>query len=148
MGSFTDGVHQYRLKVEAQSLAALKKVVMDVDRKVVERTPVDTGRAQGNWLPSIGPEPQWIGDSGALGGSASMGAVAATLSGLRLGDTAWLANGLPYIRVLEYGLYPNPPKKGTGKTIGGYSTQAPAGMVRVTAAEFDGIVAAAGSTAE
>ena len=33
-----------------------------------------------------------------------------------------------YARVLDEGLYPNPPKQGTGKTIAGYSTQAPRGM--------------------
>jgi len=41
--------------------------------------------------------------------------------------------------MLEYGLYPNPPKHPTGKTVGGYSTQAPAGMVRISVAEFGGI---------
>jgi hypothetical protein len=44
---------------------------------------------------------------------------------------------------LEYGGYPNPPKSGSGKTAGGYSIQAPAGMVRVSAAEFGEIVGAA-----
>ena len=34
----------------------------------------------------------------------------------------------PYAGVLDQGLYPNPPKAGTGKTSGGYSTQAPEGM--------------------
>lgn len=142
MGAFTDAIHQYRVKIETQSLAALKKVVFDLDSKVVLRTPVGTtGRAQGNWQPSIGPEPQAISDDGATGADTSLGAVAAKLTDLRLGDTFWLANALPYIRVLEYGLYPNPPKKGTGKTVGGYSTQAPSGMVRVSAVEFEQIVA-------
>jgi hypothetical protein len=39
--------------------------------------------------------------------------------------------------VIEYGQYPNPPKGGAGKTSGGYSTQAPAGMVRVTVMEYE-----------
>lgn len=33
-----------------------------------------------------------------------------------------------YIEVLDKGQYPNPPKAGTGKTSGGYSTQAMKGM--------------------
>mgnify|MGYP003137666186 CR=1 FL=1 len=33
-----------------------------------------------------------------------------------------------YGDVLDDGLFPNPPKEGTGKTINGYSTQAPKGM--------------------
>ena len=38
----------------------------------------------------------------------------------------------PYSTVLDEGKYPNPPKKGTGKTLGGYSTQALNGMVDPT----------------
>ena len=38
----------------------------------------------------------------------------------------------PYSGVLDYGGYPNPPKEGTGKTFGGYSTQAPDGMSEPT----------------
>ncbi len=37
-----------------------------------------------------------------------------------------------YAPVLDEGLFPNPPKKGTGKTKGGYSTQAPKGMSEPT----------------
>lgn len=40
-------------------------------------------------------------------------------------------NELPYMQHLEYGLYGKGPK-----TVGGYSTQAPAGMVRVSALKF------------
>lgn len=48
-----------------------------------------------------------------------------------------LFNNLPYIRHLEYGLYPNPPKNPTGKTINGYSTQAKQGMFRLALKEFE-----------
>lgn len=37
-----------------------------------------------------------------------------------------------YSGVIDRGEYPNPPKQGTGKTRGGYSTQAPKGMVDPT----------------
>ena len=129
MGKFADGVTRYRLKVEQLSLQGFRKVVLDLDTKVVERTPVDTGRARANWQANIGPQPQSQG-----------GDIATTVAALTLGDTAWLANGLPYIRVLEYGEFPNPPKGGTGKTVGGFSTQAPSGMIRLSALEFGDIV--------
>ena len=41
----------------------------------------------------------------------------------------------PYAHVLEYGLYPNPPKGGKGKTENGYSKQAPQGFVRISIEE-------------
>lgn len=37
-----------------------------------------------------------------------------------------------YAVVLDDGLYPNPPKKGTGKTQNGYSKKAPKGMTKPT----------------
>jgi hypothetical protein len=56
--------------------------------------------------------------------------------------SVFIVNNLPYIAVLEYGGYPNPPSDPVhGKTIGGYSKQAPQGMVRVTAVELKPLVA-------
>lgn len=37
-----------------------------------------------------------------------------------------------YSGVLDNGEFPNPPKQGTGKTRGGYSTQAPKGITEPT----------------
>lgn len=37
-----------------------------------------------------------------------------------------------YSGVIDRGLYPSPPKKGTGKTRSGYSTQAPEGLIKPT----------------
>lgn len=41
-----------------------------------------------------------------------------------------------YSGVLDSGLYPNPPKKGTGKTTGGFSTKAKKGMAKPTIAKL------------
>lgn len=56
-----------------------------------------------------------------------------TLQGFRV---IHITNNVPYIGVLEFGEFPNPPKQGTGRTINGYSTQAPRGMVRQTVREI------------
>lgn len=37
-----------------------------------------------------------------------------------------------YSGVLDRGMFPNPPKEGTGKTRNGFSTQAPKGMIEPT----------------
>jgi hypothetical protein len=47
-------------------------------------------------------------------------------------ETIKILTNYPYGNVLDEGLYPNPPKKGTGKTAGGYSTQAKKGMSEPT----------------
>jgi hypothetical protein len=43
-----------------------------------------------------------------------------------------ITGNYPYSGVLDRGLFPNPPKEGTGKTTNGYSTQATSGMIDPT----------------
>lgn len=50
----------------------------------------------------------------------------------------YFTNSLPYIRKLEYGGYTSKPE--TAKTVGGFSKQAPHGMVRINAANWREIV--------
>lgn len=99
---------------------------------VVARTPVDSGRARSSWTVSVGePRATVPPESGSYQPADSSTAMAA-LSGLQPGQTVWISSALPYIVVLEFGGYPNPPQGGEGKTTNGYSRQAPQGMVRVT----------------
>lgn len=47
--------------------------------------------------------------------------------------TGWaILADYPYAQVLDQGLYPRTPQGGTGRTSGGYSTQAPRGMSEPT----------------
>jgi len=87
-------------------------------RGVVLLTPVDEGRAR-----------------------ASRAVFPGSLVGLGLWQTVWITSSLPYIEVLEYGGYPDPPLRGSWnprlrryevKSAGGFSRQAPRGMVRIT----------------
>ena len=52
------------------------------------------------------------------------------LSRTRNGFT--ITGNYDYSGVIDRGLYPDPPKEGTGKTRGGYSTQSPKGMTGPT----------------
>lgn len=47
-------------------------------------------------------------------------------------DAAEIRADYDYATVLDQGLYPNPPKAGKRKTVGGYSKQAPRGMATPT----------------
>lgn len=49
-------------------------------------------------------------------------------------ETIYISNNLPYICMLEYGGYSKESK--TGKTVNGFSKQAPNGMVGVTMANY------------
>lgn len=109
---------------------------------VVLLTPVDTGRARSSWNVATGqPDTSYP----AAGAASRRGDPASHASGAmrRLGvyETVWITSSLPYIKVLEYGGYPMNPVRGSWdralrewrvKSVGGYSRQAPRGMVRLT----------------
>lgn len=47
--SFTLDVSRWVEKAKAQPELVLRKVALDVQKRVMERTPVDTGRARAGW---------------------------------------------------------------------------------------------------
>lgn len=137
MTTFSIPLQQLAEKMKADVDMVVRKSTMQVFSAVVSKTPVDTGRARANWNVSRGNADATTTEST---DQARGQAEAAKALNEPAGGVVFLANGLPYIRTLEYGGYPNPPKNGKGKTVNGYSKQAPAGFVRTTAAEFSDYV--------
>lgn len=120
--------------IVAQELVA-RKIVGEVFRRVILRTPVRTGRARGNWQSSTGsPASGALGEScNAPVGTAPVLRALEVVRGWQTGAGAvYLANNLPYIERLE----------------NGWSRQAPSGMVALTIAEFGGIVEDAAAEAK
>jgi hypothetical protein len=114
--------------------------------RVVLRSPVDTGRFRANWQLSYASIDTSVTTSTDETGNDKIAQIRATAAEFKLGQILYFTNSLPYAAVLEYGLYPNPPEEGSKKrgeagkavhVVGGYSMQAPQGMVRVTVIEFD-----------
>ena len=101
--------------------------LLSLSRSIAIKTPVDLGRAAGNWSASLTVPVQGVSDE-IKPQFSLMDAVTKQAAG----EVYYFVNNLPYIRTLEYGGYPNPPKGGKGKTINGYSRKAAEGMVRVT----------------
>jgi hypothetical protein len=103
-------------------LTATKKVAFEVLKRVVEKTPVDTGRARGNWIVSVGaPDHSADGaEDKSSGGLATVSREATKIKAISEPATIFVQNNLPYIEKLE----------------NGSSVQAPAGMVAVTIAEI------------
>lgn len=142
MAGFAAGIEKARQKYEARMVLLHKKVALDMFRRVILKTPVDTGRARGNWMLGINEMPQGISEN--ADGKEALQNVITGLQVLHLGDSAVLANSVPYISTLEYGGYPNPPVRGSYvkgkgfviKSAGGFSKQAPNGMVRTTVEEY------------
>lgn len=136
-------------KLGARVDLVAKKIVGELFGRIIERTPVDTGRLRANWNLSV-DTPNTATN---MPGGTSIDFAKSMKNRVEAMDIAghqvYLSNGLPYAAVVEYGGYPNPPKYGSKKrgedgmaihVINGYSMQAPHGMVRVSIAEIENIV--------
>lgn len=131
MSDFALDITNWVIKAKGNVNAVIRKVAFDMGARIIMRTPVDTGRARGNWLLGLG-SPQFysaradkhktpVNDQGRGQSSAKD----SLLNGLQAfeatsGQSIFITNSVPYIGKLEYGS----------------SKQAPAGMVRITVAEF------------
>lgn len=114
----------------------IKRELRRTCKKIIKDTPVDKGRLKNNWYASnraVGIRTNKQNDPS---GKKSLARVDKALSRLKVGQRFHFFNNLPYARVVEYGLYPNPPKRPTGKTINGFSKKAPQGMLRKNISGF------------
>lgn len=146
-----DFEQQIKAQLEAQLQQEVQKVgaaVLMLQQAVVNGThglpgtPIDTGLAQSNWFVEVdGCSGKTSADTSRNNLALAQAAVVATSLGRQHKPKYFsLFNNLPYIRHLEYGLYPNPPKNQTGKTVNGYSTQAPQGMLRLAVKKWEEVV--------
>ena len=98
----------YVAKVEKPLEAAVRRAALAADAALVRATPVDTGRARSNWIPSLNSPDYRIVDIN------QKPDLAAAVANMKPTDTIFITNSLPYIRRLN----------------DGYSAQAPAGFVQ------------------
>jgi hypothetical protein len=89
---------------EEKAQTIFRKIGIDLDSAIVLDTPVDTGRARGNWFMSIGA-PSDARDDNRLdpGGGNATAEIVTTFSLAKLGSVVWMTNNLPYILPLEQG---------------------------------------------
>jgi len=106
----------------------VRKIGFDMHSRIVQRMPVDTGRAKANQQISINSLPSGSVLEFDRFGNATISKGEGALSSFKLGDTIFLYNNLEYILPLEYG----------------HSNQAPSGMFRIS---FEEIVQHIGGTA-
>lgn len=106
--SFKDRINAvYLNKVIKPLEKRVRAVALTVDSTLAVTTPVDTGRARANWLPSLNvPDFRNVEPNGKQ-------SIDPVLSSYKIDDTIFITNNLPYIQRLNEG----------------YSQQAPAGFV-------------------
>lgn len=131
------------VRVVGGAVLMLQKAVVD-GANGLPGTPRDTELAASNWFVEVdGSSNKVSSDTSRANLPLAQSAVAVALGRKQTLKYFSIFNNLPYIRHLEYGLYPNPPKNKTGKTLNGYSTQAPQGMLRVALQQWESILAQA-----
>lgn len=123
--SFSDDMNAYAKKAGASLEETTRAVALELFGSIIKDTPVDTGRARGNWQTSIGAPAS--GEADRLGVREALSELGSEAGKFVGGQVIYLSNQLPYIQRLELG----------------WSDQAPAGMVRKNIARIQQIVAKA-----
>ena len=110
----------FKTKAMTQSLAKIKKAIIGLTTDIIYDTPVLSGRLRNNWIPSInqGANYSMLGFDTSKRKSKVRPVVAETTGKvleLKLGDTFYFTNNMPYAERIEFK---------------GWSNKAPSGMVR------------------
>ena len=139
--SFTVAIDKWANKAGKSFEETVRKTSIQLFEGILEGSPVDEGTFRNNWYVS-GDIPSSEVSPNAKGGTDAGAIAKMTTDVLSLPDFTAITftNNLPYSEVIEYGGYPNPPKSRTGNTVGGYSKQAPQGVVRVNAVRFQNLI--------
>ena len=125
--SFNSELNDFTKKAGKNAEKIFRGTTISLFGRIIKRTPVKTGRLKGNWQIDVNKPPTGIvsiDDNTPISQSSGV-STAKVITGVgkaSLEDTIYMANNLPYAQLVENG---------------NYSTQAPAGMVGVTAAEFE-----------
>ena len=126
--SFSVDLAKFGQKAVDNAEKVVRKIGFDMHSRIVQRMPVDTGRAKANQQISINSLPSGSVLEFDKSGNAAISKSGAVLTNFKLGDTIFLYNNVEYIIPLEFG----------------HSKQAPAGMFRIS---FDEIVQHLGGVA-
>lgn len=126
MAEFDVDISRFIRKTGVAVETALRKIVLDISTSVIMDTPVDTGRARGNWVVGVDTINWDATNSPDPSGSDTLRRVSNTVSAIewKRDRSVYLTNTLAYILPLEYG----------------HSGQAPQGMVRKNLSRFQTIV--------
>lgn len=137
MSRFNIPLQELADKVKLDLDTVTRKATLDMFRAVSFVAPVDTGRYRANMNVTYNTIDRSVTQST---DQSRMGAEIEKVNSFPIGGVTYITNSLPYASVIEFGGYPNPPKVPTGKTVNGYSRQAPQGVFRITVMQFNDYV--------
>jgi hypothetical protein len=138
---FLSQIRAFRDRAVANMDTVVQEATAGIAAALVERTPVDTTALRANWQFTVGVEGSEADYSLrdlSPGGSDTANAMGAQIRSVPAGYKGYITNCLDYMPHIEYGLYTNihGNKRNSGKTVNGFSTQAPSGVILITAIEW------------
>jgi hypothetical protein len=122
MSQFSLDIANFIKKAEGDIRDVKVATIFELSSQIIKKTPVDTGRAKGNWQYSFGAPKTGVVSSNNTAPLGALGSVNFGISDQFGVD--YIVNNLDYIEYLE----------------DGRSNQAPIGMVKTTVAQFRQIV--------
>ena len=121
MGQFAIDLSRLVEKAKGKQEVMVKKVMLETFSKVVNKSPVDTGRFRANWIIGNHSAKRITTTETDKSGKGAIGKIVADISAINLtGQSIYLTNSLAYSLKLDHG----------------YSKQAPQGMVRLSLIEI------------
>lgn len=120
-GMFMESINAFITKAKANQEQVIRAASIRILSRLVMMSPVDTGRFRGNWQVTFEAAAGNPLDTADPAGETTIANGSIIIESFRVGmKSVFFTNALPYAYRLETG----------------YSQQAPNGMVRITAAEF------------
>lgn len=133
---FERSIENFIKKARKNPELVVRQVTVKLFSQIILASPVDTGRFRMNWQASYGQPATSVLIANDPSGSRAI----ANATNFVMHNPEWeefrFTNNLPYAEAIEFGGYP-----GNGpNTVGGYSKQAPQGVVRVTVKRFQRLI--------
>ena len=123
--SFTNDLKRFSDKSIKDVSEVKRAVSLSLFNSIIQDTPVDTGRARGNWQTDTGQAKSGVVERDDKGGEKASAEAKGVIEDSDLNDTLYMSNNLPYIEPLE----------------NGSSSQSPEGMVKRNFARIKRIIA-------
>lgn len=134
--SFALDVSKFVEKTKRNNEIVMRSVAFKLFSAIINASPVDTGRFRMNWqVAGATPRGGLVAGEDKTGASA-IASAETYITNAQVWEEFTLANNLPYANVIEFGGYP-----GSGpNTVGGFSKQAPQGVVRINVVRFQQLI--------
>jgi hypothetical protein len=145
MADFAAQIRAFRDKTLKNVDSIVQEATVNVTAALVDATPIDKTALRANWRFAVGEandEADYLAEDHSPGGSDTVRVLAEEIRAVPAGGVTRVSNSLAYMPLIEFGLYTNHSggKRTSGRTINGFSTQAPAGVIGVTALQWPDFV--------